>query len=214
MNVEAVPVGPIKVNCYLVWSDARQALVIDPGGDAPHIADAINEHGLEVAMYLLTHAHTDHIAALAAMYERFPAPMVIHRADAEWAFNTSNQLPPFYGVPRRPAGGFRHVKDGDDLTAAGLDFTVIETPGHTPGCVCYWFKKEGALFAGDLVFAGSIGRTDLPGGNPRDMTASLQRLIALPDDTLVYAGHGPDTTLGDEQRTNPFFSLIRTAAET
>ena len=209
MNVETLPVGPLEVNCYLAWLNGPDTLVIDPGGDAEEVAAAVSRNSLRVAGYLLTHGHVDHIDALAELYDRHPAPVVLHSADLEWAFEPRNQLQPYYGSPRRPAGEIGDVRDGHSGDVAGLQYTVIGTPGHTPGSVCFWFEQDAALFGGDLLFAGSIGRTDLPGGDARAMTASLQRVMSLPDSTVVYPGHGPATTLGKEKQTNPFFGLIR-----
>jgi len=210
MNVETLPVGPLEVNCYLAWLNGPDTLVIDPGGDTEKVADALSRKSLRVAAYLLTHGHVDHIDALAELHDRYPAPVMLHTCDLEWAFESLNQLPPYYGSPRRPEGEIEGVQDGHAGDVAGLQYTVIGTPGHTPGSVCFWFEQDAALFGGDLLFAGSIGRTDLPGGDARTMTASLQRVMSLPDSTVVYPGHGPATTLGKEKQTNPFFGLTRT----
>ena len=205
MNIETLEVGPIGTNCYVVWGDASQALVIDPGGDAPAIMKAVKGHRLSIAVYLLTHGHMDHISALADMYDLAPAPIAIHAADLAWAFEDVNTLWPVYTTaPRRPPKIDRVLADGQDFTDAGLKCRVIHTPGHTPGGVCFHFTDERVLFTGDTLFAGSVGRTDLNGGAPRVLPRSLTLLTRLPDVTAIYPGHGPDTTLAQEKKSNYF----------
>ncbi len=203
MHIETIVVGDFEVNCFVVWGEPRQALVVDPGQDADRILAALRKHQLTVAAYLLTHAHVDHISALGDLAGQCPAPIAAHPADLVWAFAPTNQLMPYYPPPRKPApADFRELADGSDHTDGGLTYRVIATPGHTPGCVCYHFAGEKVLLSGDTLFADSVGRTDLPGGNARQLTASLKKLAALPDDTVVYPGHGPQTSIGQEKRTN------------
>lgn len=203
MNIETIIVGEFQVNCFLLWNQHKKALVIDPGDEAERIADALDQHGLEVEAYLLTHAHMDHISALADLYDQRPAPIALHEGDANWAFTPVNSMPPFYGVPREPAEGIgRQLEDGQTWTDAGMSYRVISTPGHTPGCVCFYFEDSRTLISGDTLFAGSVGRTDFPYSDARAMQNSLLKLAALPDNTTVYAGHGPATEIGTEKRTN------------
>jgi glyoxylase-like metal-dependent hydrolase (beta-lactamase superfamily II) len=146
----------------------------------------------------------DHISALAEVQSRFPAPVGLHTQDQSWAFTEVNQMPPFYGVPERPQSLERDFCSELEWSDAGLDYRVIPTPGHTPGGVCFYFPEQGALFSGDTLFAGSVGRTDLPGGDSRILKESLDHLALLDEDTVVYPGHGPATRIGHEKRTNFF----------
>ena len=204
MDIETTIVGEFAVNCFVFWSDERRAAVVDPGSDADKIAAVIDRRDLTVDAYLLTHGHFDHLCALAELCKDHPAPVFCHAQDTAWAFTERNQMPPFYGPPERPDQPVRPVTDGLAGQAAGFDYRVIETPGHTPGSVCYLFSDEHVLFSGDTLFAGSIGRTDLPGGNPATMTASLRKLAELPAEVRVFPGHGPPTTVRNEKKTNFF----------
>jgi hydroxyacylglutathione hydrolase len=204
MRIDTLTVGEFQVNCYIVHGANGQALVIDPGADAQHILGFLARKEITVAAYVLTHGHTDHLCALADLHAARPAPVAIHAADLEWAFGDLNQLPPFYPVPRRPAAVERRLEHGQVWTDAGLTYTIVGTPGHTPGSVCLYFPTENALFSGDTLFAGSVGRTDQPGGNARALAASLGQLARLPDTTVVYPGHGPDTDIGQEKQANFF----------
>ncbi len=204
MNIETLVVGELQVNCPIVWGEAKQALVIDPGGDAEAILDFLDQHDLDVAAYLLTHGHVDHVSAVAALYDARPAPIAIHPADGSWAFGEANEFVPYYGPPDRPAEVERELEEGQTWEDGGLTYRVIETPGHTPGSVCFFFPESNALIVGDTLFAGSVGRTDLPGGNSRDLKESLKRLKTLDDNITVYPGHGPATTIGREKQVNFF----------
>lgn len=205
MDVETIVVGEFGVNCLVCAGVNGQALVVDPGEDAGDILARLRERRLTVAAYLLTHGHCDHVTALAALAEAMPAPVAMHPADWRWAFSDANTLPPFFATaPRRPAGEHIDFAEGTAYTYAGLPFTVIETPGHTPGGVCIHFEADETLITGDTLFAGSVGRTDLPGGSSRTLAASLKKLKALPDHTRILPGHGPASTIGREKRTNYF----------
>lgn len=202
MNIETLPVGPFAVNCYIIWGDEKQAIVIDPGFDAEEIAAALKEHGLTVALYILTHGHADHVHDLCLIQEKYPAPIMMHEADAEWAFGPSNTIAPHYGIPGKPKKIDRLIKGNEIYTDSGLTYQIICTPGHSPGGICLYFEKQGVLFAGDTLFRESVGRTDLPGGDARTLTESLKKLVVLPAQTLVYCGHGPNTTIGYEKDHN------------
>ena len=205
MHIETVVVGEFQVNCLIVWAEgSREALVVDPGAEADRIRQAIDRRGLTVAAYLLTHGHVDHVSAVADLYDWHAAPVAIHAKDAEWAFSPMNALQPFYGPPRPPPEVARLLADDQEWNDGGLAYRVLHTPGHSPGCVCFWFPSERVVLTGDTLFAGSVGRTDLPGGSARLIQHSLRRLATLPDETAVYAGHGPETTIGEEKRTNFF----------
>jgi len=204
MNIRQITVGSFQANCLIVWGGGSEAIVVDPGADAGAIRAVIDQNGLSVAAYMLTHGHMDHVSAIAELHAALPAPVGISKFDLPWAFEESNQMPPFYPPPGRPATIERELADGQEWNDAGLAYRVIATPGHTPGSVCFHFPAENVLLTGDTLFAGSVGRTDLPGGDSRAMNESLGRLAALPEETTVYCGHGPKTTVAHE-RANNFF---------
>jgi len=204
MNVETLAVGAFETNCYVLWAAAPEALVIDPGADAGSILGFLGKQHLTVAAYLLTHGHVDHVSALADVCQALPAPVYIHAADRTWAFGPENQMPPYFPVPAMPKGSIHPLEDGQERSDAGLTYRVLLTPGHTPGSVCFLFPKEHVLLSGDTLFAGSVGRTDLPGGDSRALAASLARIVKLEDKTLVYPGHGPPTDMAREKRHNFF----------
>ncbi|VGO15274.1 Hydroxyacylglutathione hydrolase GloC [Pontiella desulfatans] len=205
MHIEAIPTGAFQEICYIVHNDAKQAIVLDPGDDAEVIEQRLGKLGLTVAAYVCTHAHADHINALAALHANLPAPVAMHSNDWAWAFDSANQIAPYYPVPARPRIDTpMPLESAKDWEFSGIRFQCIETPGHTPGGCCILFPEPGILIAGDTLFKGSCGRTDLPGGNPRQLKESLNKLKQLPDDVLVFPGHGEDTTIGTERATNFF----------
>jgi glyoxylase-like metal-dependent hydrolase (beta-lactamase superfamily II) len=205
MKIKTIPTGAYEEICSIVWSNNNQVLIFDPGDDAELIAQTLSEKGLSVAAYCCTHAHADHINALAKLYAHFPAPILMHSADLKWAFSPVNQIPPHYPVPPQPQNTeILPLESQSEWTFSDLTFQVIQTPGHTPGCCCLYFPEGQILISGDTLFKGSCGRTDLPGGNPKQMTESLKILAKLPIETRVYPGHGPDTTIGLELQTNFF----------
>ena len=200
-----IQVGGFEVNCSIL-SENGKAWIVDPGQEGARIVDLLARKGLEPAAILLTHAHFDHIGGIPALLEAFPdLPVYVHEKDAVMIGHPQNQLPPEYPQVKK----FKILKGLEDL--GGLEgLEIIETPGHTPGGVCYYFapsakrQAPGTLLSGDTLFAGSVGRTDLPGGDMATLMDSLQKLIALPDDTLVIPGHGMHTTIAAEKRGNPF----------
>lgn len=207
MQVETVVVGTFGVNCYVIWhSRGREAFVVDPGADSEATMGVLSENALKPAMYLLTHGHVDHVGALADMLQKHPAPVAMHSADAAWAFGPENQIQPFYPQPRAPETIAHLLNDGDALGAGNLECMVVATPGHTPGSVCFYFKNHGVLLSGDTLFAGTVGRTDLPGGSEAVLRRSLARLAGLPENTRVMPGHGDATTIGHERAHNPFMA--------
>jgi len=204
IHIEKTVVGAFEVNCFVIWGLSPGAVVVDPGGDADSIRDILVRNHLGVAAYMLTHGHVDHIAALEELYETNPAPVGIHPHDGSWAFSETNLFPPFYGAPHKPAEIERNLSNGQEWNDSGLNYTILFTPGHSPGSVCLYFREEKTLICGDTLFQGSVGRTDLPGGDSRELTRSLRKLAVLPDDTKVYTGHGPETTIADEKKRNYF----------
>ena len=207
MEYRLLTVGAFEVNCALLWSPGtHEAWVIDPGEDAGTILEVLRQRDLTLARILLTHGHIDHIAALDDLLHAFPeAPVHLHAADAAWAFGPLNRLPPYETVPRLPAT-LQTVDEGDLIVTGALQAKVLHTPGHSPGCICLSLDNERLLFTGDTLFAGTVGRTDLPGGNGGKLARSLKRLAALPGDWTIIPGHGPETTMATECRVNPFLA--------
>ena len=204
MILETMEVGPLAVNCYLVGEEAgRDGIIIDPGADAGSILKRVKALGLDIKSIVLTHAHFDHIGALKDVKEATGAEIAIHTDDARYL--QSGELFSFdfgfsFSPPPTPD---RLLKDGDSLDLGRLRFLVLHTPGHTPGGIC--LLGEGVVFTGDTLFYSGIGRTDLTGGNFNNLMNSIRlKLMALPDDTAVYPGHGPKSTIGEERRNNPF----------
>lgn len=195
MTKTSLTVGSIGTNCYILYDeDTKAAVVIDPSDEASLVEARIESLGLRVRAILLTHGHFDHGGDVERIRNLTGAPVYLHPAD--------RALPSWltHGLPET-----EDLAEGDALDFDGLRFTVLHTPGHTPGSVC--FLTECGLFAGDTLFEGSCGRTDLPGGSGADMMASLRRLAELEGDSTVYPGHGDATTLSTERRCNPYMQM-------
>lgn len=207
MRIDHRTVGAFEENCYLLADDqSGRAVLIDPGDEAERILDMVAAAHVTLEAIWLTHAHVDHIGAVAAVKRRFGVPVYLHPLDLPYYTRLSARAAEMYGIDfEQPDAPDAELADGQELACGGLRFQVMHVPGHAPGLVA--FTGHGISFGGDLLFAGSIGRTDLPLGNPADMTASLGRYsAALEDEVVVYPGHGPATTIGHEKRTNPFLT--------
>ena len=208
MDIQRIVTGAYQENAYLVFDGAGKAAAVDPGEDAPRILAALRDAGAELAAVLLSHGHLDHIAALPALLAAAPAPVHVAAADADWCFTERNRLEPYAPVLSPPANLAEDLSEGAEVRAGGLVFRVLATPGHSPGSVCFLLGSTpgipSVLFAGDTLFAGSIGRTDFEGGDDAAMAASLRRLASLPPETRVLPGHGPVTTIARELRVNPY----------
>ncbi len=207
MQIVSLPVGPLMANCYIVQEVPQgPALVVDPGGDAPAILEALKDvQAKEVAALVCTHGHWDHVAAAPDLAREVGAPIVLHEADLPLFLAGGGAS--WFGLPRptfpQPD---RLVKEGDQIALGRLAFQVLHTPGHSPGSICLYCEEEGVLLDGDVLFQEGIGRSDLPGGSPALLKESLQRLLALPEGTRVLPGHGPETTIGHEKRHNPWLA--------
>jgi len=207
MILRCLPVGPLDANCYIIASAAPgPALVIDPGGDEDAIASALRELGLKPDALLLTHGHLDHTGAAAALKDSTRAPLLVHRRDAVLLDGAAAAffLP---GLRVKPIAPDRFLGDGEIIEAGGLSLRTLHTPGHSPGSVCFhcFSVSPGVVFTGDTLFAGGVGRTDFPGGSYESLIKAIrERLLTLPEDTVVYPGHGPRSTIGEEKRGNPF----------
>ena len=206
MITRTLPVGPLQANCYVVGcEETRRAAVIDPGGDTDKILSALDKDNLKVSAIINTHGHFDHVGGNKALKAATDADLMIHELDAPmltqlaqaaaaWGMRTENSPAPD-----------RLLDHGDTVDAGNIRFNVIHTPGHSPGGICLYVEHENALFVGDTLFAGSIGRTDLPGGDYNTLISSIQtKLFSLPEETVVYNGHMEATSIGKEKKFNPF----------
>ena len=221
MLVTGFPAGVFAANCYLVApAPGEECVIIDPGQDAERgIEELLGRYRLKPIAVLLTHGHVDHMFSVAPVCGAKGIPAYIHPGDADrlgdplgpWAGPAAGNL--FPGVTFTEPDDVRQHEDGQVITLGGVDFAITHAPGHTQGSVTYRSTETDldALFTGDLLFAGSIGRTDLPGGDHAAILDSLSRTLTLPDEVVVLPGHGPRTTIGDERQTNPFLSGLKPA---
>ncbi len=194
----------MSANCYIVGSEAtREGLVIDPGGNAEDIFQAISDSGLDIKIIVLTHGHSDHIAALYDIQDRTGAEVAIHTADADF-LRGQGSFSTMFGISyKTPEPPDRLLKEADTIDIGGLHFSVLHTPGHTPGSICLLTHNK--VFTGDTLLYQGIGTTLMPGSSRRQLIDSIHtRLMVLPDNTTVYPGHGRETTIGAERKDNPF----------
>ena len=202
--IRTFPVGPLQCNCSVIGDSlSGRALVIDPGGDADQILALVKELNLTVVAIIHTHAHLDHILAAGEIKKATGAPIFLHESD-QFLWNLVDQQCAMFGVPPVTLPDPDHyLKDDQALECCGG--VAIHTPGHTPGSISFWFEQYKTLIAGDTLFSGSIGRTDLPGGDFDQIVTSIkERIYSLDDEAVVVTGHGPNTTIGSEKVTNGF----------
>jgi hydroxyacylglutathione hydrolase len=206
MIIKNIVVGPLDVNCYiLVCQDTKEAAIIDPGDNADKIIEAIDMEGLNPRFIINTHAHFDHVGGVKTIQEHFKIDFLLHKEDLFLIDNVSEQATAFGLSPIPKPEVDKFVNNGDKISLGDKVINVIHTPGHSPGGVCYHIDNN--VFVGDTMFAGSIGRTDLPGGSYETLINSIkERLFPLDDSTVVYPGHGPSTTIGNEREHNPFLT--------
>jgi glyoxylase-like metal-dependent hydrolase (beta-lactamase superfamily II) len=205
MIISAHTVGAFQENCYLVVDDAaRQAVLVDPGAEGARLVNAVRASGAELQAIWLTHAHLDHVGGVAEVKRAWDVPVYLHPADEPLYRNVARQAAAYGLSVDDPPPFDRELADGDTLRVGGLTFEVTHVPGHAPGLVM--FHGQGVAFVGDLIFAGSIGRTDLPLSNPAHMQQSLERAATLAPETRLLPGHGPETTMAEELRSNPFLT--------
>ncbi len=209
MKLLTLETGAYQANCYVCDCGDGVAVIIDPGDDAGRIRAALLEAKVTPEAILLTHGHLDHISALTELLAVWSVPVYLAAGDARFAFTAQNEIPCYQPVGMVPEK-LKDLTDGQTLMFGSATVTVLATPGHSPGSVCFQVKdgETDVLFSGDTLFAGSIGRTDFPGGDNAAMGKSLRRLAALPPALPVYPGHGPATSIGRECRVNPFLQVL------
>ena len=219
MIIEQVTVTAFQQHTRILGCErTKRAVCIDPGDDSASIVQAIDKHGFELEVIACTHAHLDHIGGVAALKQLKPAARImLHQAD-EFIYQALPEQPSWIGIPKSQwaALGFafaqppvvdEYFEDGKPLRIGKLEFQVLHCPGHTPGHIVLFAAAERKVFVGDVLFAGSVGRTDLPGGSSEQLITSIEeKLLPLGDDVVVYSGHGPETTIGEERTTNPFLT--------
>ena len=206
MILELLTVGPFQENCYVIGDEASGAgAIVDPGDEAARIALTVEQTNLEIAQILITHAHIDHVGAVAALVDEYSCPVLMH-AETEPMLNQLPAQAMMMGLRFGKVPTVDHyIGDGEVLEVGGLRLESLYTPGHAPGHLAFYVESEALVLSGDALFAGSVGRTDLYGGSMEVLMQSInERLLTLPDETRVYPGHGPQTTIGDERAYNPF----------
>lgn len=203
---EILPVGPLQCNCSIIGDEtSHEAMVIDPGDDVTYILSLVTKHGLSVKQIVVTHAHIDHVGGAMKLKKQTGAPILLNQNDYMLLKMLDTQAAWLGMVPPEKVHIDQPMTDGETVVVGSLSANVIHTPGHTEGSVCLYFPASQKLIAGDTLFAGSIGRTDLPGGSFEKIISSLkERVLTLPDATVVIPGHGPVTTIGEERESNPF----------
>src|SRR5882724_7928268 len=205
---EILPVGPLQCNCSVIGDEvSREAMVIDPGDDIENVLAVVRKHNLQVKQIVITHAHIDHVGGAMKLRAATGAPILLNQNDQALLKILDVQAAWIGMSPPEKVEIDQSVGQADTVKAGALAAEVIHTPGHTEGSVCLYFSAEKKLIAGDTLFSGSIGRTDLPGGSFEKIIRSLhEKVLALPDETIVVPGHGPLTTIGEERESNPFLS--------
>jgi hydroxyacylglutathione hydrolase len=205
VTVQTLTVGAFQENCYLVVdSRSGKAVIVDPGGEGERLVEAVNKSGATLEAVWITHAHVDHVGAIASIKQRWDVPVYLHPLDRR-LYEAAGRQAQVYGVQfEEPPPPDREFADGQQLKVGDVALSVMHAPGHSPGHVV--IHGDGIALVGDCLFAGSIGRTDLPFSDPPQLAASLEKISALPPETVVYPGHGMDTTIGEERRSNPFLN--------
>lgn len=205
VTVQTLTVGAFQENCYLVVdSRSGKAVIVDPGGEGERLVEAVDKSGATLEAVWITHAHVDHVGAIASIKQRWDVPVYLHPLDRR-LYEAAGRQAQVYGVQfEEPPPPDREFADGQQLKVGDVALSVMHAPGHSPGHVV--IHGDGIALVGDCLFAGSIGRTDLPFSSPPQLAATLEKISALPPETVVYPGHGMDTTIGEERRSNPFLN--------
>lgn len=206
--IEKYPLGMVRTNCYMIYNDdTKQAVIVDPADNGAYIKSKLEEKGLTIQAVLLTHGHFDHIMAAEYLRKTYQVPIMAHEREKEILENANHNLSGAMGGDSFSLKADDFLKDGDCLELIGTKITVLYTPGHTIGGVCYFFEKENFLISGDTLFQGSVGRTDFPTGSMSTLIHSIkEKLSILGDDVVVYPGHEEETSIGRERKFNPYIS--------
>lgn len=202
ITIKTLVTGPVAGNCYIVFDENKDALVIDPGDEADKILAEIDKNGVTVSKIVLTHGHFDHTSAVPEVKAKTGAEVLISEKDFDMTNSAKLSLAGPFGIGYTPFVCDTKLKEGDTITVGTMSYKIIETPGHTKGSIC--LIGEDVIFSGDTLFLGSCGRTDFPGGSFAEMKASLKRLAQIDGNYYVYSGHGPRTTLDFERKNNPY----------
>ncbi|TAA70662.1 MBL fold metallo-hydrolase [Planococcus salinarum] len=211
LKIEQLELGPVQTNCYIVSNDRKEALIFDPGEEADKIQGLLKKRGLSPQGILLTHAHFDHIGAVDEVRESYRIPVYLHSLEQDWLGRPNlNGSGKYAAVPDyRVKAADILLTDEKELAIGSFQMDVLHTPGHSPGSVTFSFEEEGFAIVGDTLFRGSIGRTDLIGGSEKKLLQSIRSsLLTLPAETVLFPGHGPDTTPAAESSSNPFLREI------
>ncbi|WP_100331559.1 MBL fold metallo-hydrolase [Bacillus xiapuensis] len=208
MNWTQLPLGILQTNCYVLANDQQECVIFDPGSDGRRVIEWLKANSLTPLAILLTHAHFDHIGAVDDVRNAFRIPVYLHKEEEGWMENPQLNGSAFFRmgkVTQKPADYY--LTDEKSLSIGGFHFRLLHTPGHSPGSISYYFAEGNVVFAGDTLFMGSIGRTDLHRGNHDQLIESIhQHLLTLPEETVVLPGHGPATAIGAEMESNPFLN--------
>ncbi|WP_070120678.1 MBL fold metallo-hydrolase [Bacillus marinisedimentorum] len=209
MKWEQIPLGPLQTNAYVLSNEKGECLIFDPGAEGSKLSALLKEQNLKPLAVLLTHAHFDHIGALSRIRSEYNIPVYLHKEEKDWLADPELNGSALFmiGNPVSADPADHLIEAEGRITIGPFSMQVFETPGHSPGSVSFYFADEGIAFSGDALFAGSIGRTDLPGGNHDQLIESIhKKLLVLPENTTVAPGHGPETTIANEMDGNPFLN--------
>jgi len=209
MEWKRLSLGPLQTNAFVVYNQENQALMIDPGGDEDRLIQWLREKKLTITAILLTHAHFDHIGAVEGVRDTFQCPVYVHKREDQWLIDPQlNGSALFSGIkPIKGEKADHHYPNKRSFQVGSFTCKLYETPGHSPGSVSFYFPEEKVIFSGDVLFRGGVGRTDLPGGDEDTLINTIhEKLLSLPNETIVANGHGPETTIGEEKETNPFIN--------
>ncbi|OOF66281.1 MBL fold metallo-hydrolase [Rodentibacter sp. Ppn85] len=208
MNIEIIPVTPFQQNCSLIWDDEKNAAIVDPGGEAEKLIQQIEKFGVNLKAILLTHAHLDHVGAAERIKQHFNVEIWGSQENDRFLFDSLPEQVGRFGLPNiKPFLPDRWLNEGDVVEIGDFRFDILHLPGHTPGHIGFIEQAKKVAFTGDVLFQGSVGRTDFPQGSHEQLISSIrEKLFKLHDDMIIVAGHGPYTTIGREKATNPFLT--------
>ena len=211
MNIKKFEFNMFPVNCYLLWDDTNEAVIIDAGcffePEKQELLDFIKDNNLTLKRLLNTHLHIDHVLGSPFIYEQFGLKAEAHKADEFWLNGLVQQSRMFgFELPEEPVPLGKYIDEGDTITFGNTSLECIHVPGHSPGSIVFYHQESNQMFSGDVLFQGSVGRADLQGGSFEDLLTNIkEKLFVLPEEATIYPGHGPETTIGHEKKHNPFF---------